>query len=249
MSQAMLEQLVTLTRTMGQPHMDYVIIGEGNTSCRADEDSFYVKASGQTMHEISAEGFVAMRLAETLAAIERGDAQGVQNAKVHPQAPQRPSVEAAFHALLLAECGAQFVGHSHATAVNQILCSSRAHDFAEQRMFPDEVVLCGPRSAFVPYVDPGFPLALAIRSAAREYMQAEGEAPKLILLQNHGLIALGKTPLEVLNITAMAVKAARIFVGACQAGEPVFMSASDIAHIYKRPDEIYRRAQFVQKDK
>jgi hypothetical protein len=51
----------------------------------------------------------------------------------------------------------------------------------------------------------------------------------------------------VLNITAMAVKAAEIFVGVCAVGEPVFMSKQDIDHIYRRPDEIYRRSQFVQK--
>ena len=76
-------------------------------------------------------------------------------------------------------------------------------------------------------------------------MQEFGEAPKVILLQNHGLIALGQTPTEVLNITAMCVKAAGIFGGACALGEPVFMSQADIMHIYKRPDEIYRRKLFV----
>ena len=55
-------------------------------------------------------------------------------------------------------------------------------------------------------------------------MQEFGEAPKVILLQNHGLIALGQTPTEVLNITAMCVKAAGIFGGACALGEPVFMT-------------------------
>jgi rhamnose utilization protein RhaD (predicted bifunctional aldolase and dehydrogenase) len=244
----MLEDLVALTRALGQPQMDYVIIGEGNTSCRLSDDTFCVKASGRAMHEIDASGFVTMRLPEALAAIERGDNAGVQAAKADPASPQRPSIEAAFHALLLAECGARYIAHTHPTAVNAILCSSRARQFADGRLFPDEVVLCGPRSAFVPYADPGFGLALAIRDAARAYTQAEHEPPKVILLENHGMIALAQTPLEALNITAMTVKAARIFAGACAVGEPVFMSAADIAHIYKRPDEIYRRAGFVQKE-
>ena len=76
-------------------------------------------------------------------------------------------------------------------------------------------------------------------------MDAHGEAPKVILLQNHGLIVLGMTVQEILNVTAMCVKAAGIFLGACTAGEPVFMSKADIMHICKRPDEIYRRALFV----
>jgi ribulose-5-phosphate 4-epimerase/fuculose-1-phosphate aldolase len=89
---------------------------------------------------------------------------------------------------------------------------------------------------------------MAMRTEVRRYMDEFGEAPKVILLANHGLIALGQTHTEALNITAMAVKAAEIFAGACAVGEPVFMSQADIMHIYKRPDEIYRRRQFVQTD-
>jgi hypothetical protein len=44
----------------------------------------------------------------------------------------------------------------------------------------------------------------------------------------------------------MCVKAAMIFAGACADGEPVFLSQADIMHIYKRPDEIYRRKRFVE---
>jgi len=47
-----LSQLVEMTRTLGQPHLDYVIIGEGNTSARIDEASFWIKASGQGMEHI-----------------------------------------------------------------------------------------------------------------------------------------------------------------------------------------------------
>ncbi|MBL8164178.1 MAG: class II aldolase/adducin family protein [Anaerolineae bacterium] len=248
-----LSALLDMTRTLGKPEMEYVIIGEGNTSCRIDEDSFWIKASGQGMHMIAPEGFVAVRFAPILEMLERppGDLAAqkavMQAAKVDPSVPVVPSVEVTFHAMLLAEFGAQVIGHTHALAVNRILCSSRAQQFATQRMYPDEVVLCGPQSAFVPYVDPGLPLALAIRDSARRYADEHNEAPKVILLANHGLIVLGQTPTEVLNITAMTVKAAHIFAGACAIGEPVFMSREDIQHIYKRPDEIYRRKQFVQR--
>ncbi|MFN8560727.1 MAG: hypothetical protein U0703_03640 [Anaerolineae bacterium] len=59
------------------------------------------------------------------------------------------------------------IGHTHPLAVNAILCSDRAEQFATNRMFPDEAVLCGPRSVLVPYVDPGLPLSLAIRDRVR----------------------------------------------------------------------------------
>jgi rhamnose utilization protein RhaD (predicted bifunctional aldolase and dehydrogenase) len=246
-----INELVTMTRTLGQPNLDYVIIGEGNTSARIDDDSFWIKASGQQMQGIEPDGFVAVQFAPVLAMFdEPPQTLTEQNAimakaKVDPAAPQRPSVEVSFHAMLLHDCGVAYIGHTHPIAVNRILSSNRARQFAENRLFPDEVVLCGPESVFVPYLDPGLPLAIAIREQLRRYMDKYGEAPKVVLLANHGMIALGQSATEILNITAMCVKAAHIFTGACATGEPMFMPPEEVMHIYKRPDEIYRRARFV----
>lgn len=241
-----------MTRELGRPELNYVIIGEGNTSCRIDQESFCIKASGQQMYNISPSGFVTVRFGPILEMLERspGDLAAqkavMQAAKVDPAVALLPSVEVSFHAVLLDECGVSFIGHTHPIAINRLMCSTRAREFAERRMFPDEIVLCGPESVFVPYVDPGLPLAVAIRDQTRAYMDKHGEAPKVILMANHGIIALGQTPTEVLNITAMAVKAAHIFAGASAVGGPVFLSPDDVRHIYKRPDEIYRRKQFVE---
>jgi rhamnose utilization protein RhaD (predicted bifunctional aldolase and dehydrogenase) len=242
-----------MTRALGEPHLNYVIIGEGNTSCRADDEIFWIKASGQGMHNIGPDGFVAVRFAPILALLDHPPdepaiiQQIMLDARVDSTAPQRPSVEVTFHAALLTVCNVRYLGHTHPIAVNQIMCSTRAEQFAKGRIFPDEIVLCGPESVFVPYADPGLPLTLAILARVRDYMARQGEAPKVILLANHGLIALGQTPAEVLNITAMCVKAAAIFAGACAVGEPVFLSQHDVYHIYRRPDEIYRRQRFVKK--
>jgi len=246
-----LKQLHSMTRSLGQAQMNYVIIGEGNTSCRIDEDSFYIKASGQQMRNIEQAGFVAVRFGPVLAMLDNPPAKlseqkAITNAaRVDQSVSVVPSVEVSFHALLLHECAVQWIGHTHPIAVNHLLCSNRAEVFAKHRVFPDEVVLCGPESVYVPYVDPGLPLAIVMRDKVREYMNKYDEAPKVILLKNHGLIALGQTPTEILNITAMAVKAAKILSGAYAVGQPEFMSEADVMHIYKRPDEIYRRKLFV----
>lgn len=251
MTAPLLDQLHQLTNTLGQPQRQYVIIGEGNTSCRIDDDSFYVKASGQQMQTITPEGFVAVNFAPVLAMLDTppaslADEKAISKAaRVDEGVSVVPSVEVSFHAMLLHECDVAFVGHTHPVAVNKILCSHHARVFAEKRVFPDEAVLCGPESVFVPYVDPGLPLAIVMRDEVKKYLEKYDEAPKVILLQNHGLIALGQTPAEILNITAMCVKAAEILWGALAIGGANFMSNDDIMHIYKRPDEIYRRQQFV----
>ena len=165
---ARLASLVEMTRTLGRPKNRYVIIGEGNTSMMNGDDSFFIKASGQQMNGIEADGFVDVQLAPVLALLDQPDLpadeikRASEAARVDPKAKRVPSVEVTFHAALLADCGVQCIAHTHPVAINRIMCSSRAEEFAANRMFPDEVVLCGPRSVFVPYVDPGMPLALAI---------------------------------------------------------------------------------------
>ena len=254
-----LSDLVDMTCALGEPALDYVIIGEGNTSMRIDAERFYVKASGQQMRNISDAGFVALRLAPLLDMLDDPprtltEQKAITEGAVVPPDALRgtkgesalsPSIEVSFHAMLLHDCGARFIGHTHPTAINQILCSEHATTFALKRRFPDEVVLCGPQSALVPYADPGLALALSMRRQVREYLDAHGEPPKLILLENHGMIALGDSPAEILNITAMAVKAARIHLGALLTGKPTYLPEADIWHLYRRPDEIYRRNLFV----
>ncbi len=256
-----LDSLVEMTRTLGDPQNDYVVIGEGNTSMRLDAESFAVKASGQQMHNIDADGFASVYLEPILGLLDHPPTSMseqkriTQSAVLPPNAlggtegGLSPSIEVSFHAMLLQECGVKYIGHTHPTAINQVLCTEHAAAFARQRRFPDEVVLCGPQSLLTPYGDPGLPLALIMRHHLRQFITQYGETPKLILLQNHGMIALGDTPGEILNITAMAVKAAKIFAGALQLGKATRLPDEEVQHLYKRPDEIYRRQLFVEDSK
>jgi rhamnose utilization protein RhaD (predicted bifunctional aldolase and dehydrogenase) len=247
-----LEQLIAMTRTLGEPQRELVIIGEGNTSCKIDDDSLWIKASGHGMETIGAEGLVAVKTAPILEMLANPPATLTEEmeirkaAKVDPESPLFPSQEVSFHALLIHECGAKFVGHTHPIAINRVMCSTRAEQFAKHRIFPDQVVVCGAESVFLPYADPGLPLALVMQEHVREFMDRTGAPPRTILLASHGFIALGQTPGEVLNITAMMVKAASVFEGACNCGGPVFMPPEEVAHINKRPDELYRRSLFKE---
>lgn len=243
-------ELVQLSRDLGQPQRKLVIIGEGNTSLRVDDETFWVKASGHQMPTIKAQGFAQIQFAPILALFDNppqtnSEQRQALRAALIDDAHADPSVETSFHAMLLHDCGVNCIAHTHPVAVNRLLCSAHAETFARHRIYPDEVVLCGPESVFVPYVDPGLPLAMAIREQVHAYMDKYDEAPKVILLASHGLIALGSTTTEALNITMMADKAANILWGVLQLGKVPFMSEEEVMHIYKRPDEIYRRKQFI----
>jgi rhamnose utilization protein RhaD (predicted bifunctional aldolase and dehydrogenase) len=247
MSNDILAQLVTMSNNLGDSALDYVILGEGNTSARADADTFWVKASGTDLRTIDRAGFVRVRFDRVLALLDEDDLsddairEGLEAAKVDRAVTVRPSVETVLHALALQLEGVNFVGHTHPTAVNTLLCSQKAEEAASGRLFPDHIVYCGPASVYVPYTDPGVPLARAVRDSIGRYIDAHHEIPKVILMQNHGLITLGRTAQEVEDITAMAVKAARVLLGTYALGGPRFLTAENVARIHTRPDEAYRR--------
>ena len=242
-----LAQLVTMSNNLADPTLDYVILGEGNTSARADADTFWVKASGTELRTIEASGFVRVRFDWVLALLEAGDLSdedvkaGMEAAKVDPAVTARSSVETVLHALALQLEGVNFVGHTHPTAINALLCSQKAEEAVSGRLFPDHIVYCGPASVYIPYTDPGVPLARKVRDSIDQYVDEYHEIPKVVLMQNHGLIALGRTARQVEDITAMAVKAARVLIGAYALGGPRFLTAENVDRIHTRPDEAYRR--------
>lgn len=240
------EALLTLSRQLGEEARQLAILGEGNTSARLGDETFLVKASGSCLGSLGQDDLVECRFAPMLAMLERDEISDQEiedelfGCRVDPKA-KKPSVETLFHAHLLTLPGVSFIGHSHSVAVNSILCSPRAREFAEQRIFPDEIVCCGPASVFVPYTDPGLSLARVIRTECEGHLERHGLAPRVILLENHGLITLGGSPQAVMAAMSMADKAARIFTGAAALGGPVFLSAEQVDRIAHRIDEHYRQ--------
>ncbi|MFZ5496970.1 MAG: class II aldolase/adducin family protein [Verrucomicrobiota bacterium] len=246
-SSAPTRALLALSHELGREDRRLAILGEGNTSARLGDDTFVVKASGSNLATLDVGGTTECRFDKLLPLLDRRamtDAaidEALFAARVNARA-KKPSVEAIFHAYLLTLPGVNFVGHTHPVAVNQLLCSRHARTFARRRLFPDEIVCCGVESLFVPYTDPGLKLARAVRAAVIAYVRRLARPPRVILLENHGLIALGPTPASVLAATLMGAKAAAVFAGAAAAGgAPRFLTPAQVARIAGRPDEHYRQ--------
>lgn len=242
-----LNDLVAMSNALGAPALDAAILGEGNTSARCDNDTFWVKGSGCTLATMGGGDFVHLRFREIMQlmgkdADEKRIATAYESAKVDLSQKRRPSVETLFHAVLLGYPGINVVAHTHPTAVNSLTCNPGWDVVLAGRMFPDEAVVMGRESVFVPYTDPGVPLASAIKAGVDAFIARFSEAPKVVYMQNHGLIALAANPNEAVNITAMAIKAARIRLGALQAGGIRCLPPAVIDHLVARPDEKYRQA-------
>lgn len=242
-----LQQLVEMSHYLGDPSLPYAIIGEGNTSARIDEDSFYIKASGTTLGTMTPDQFLPVSISKVTGILDDPNAgdedvtQALKDALLNPEETRRPSVETMLHALLYAYPEYSFIGHTHPIATNGILCSENAREAAEGRTCPDHIVVTGHKSVFVPYVDPGLVLAREVRGRMRAFIEEEGVLPKTIMLENHGLIAMADTPKKVQNITDMSEKCAQIVIHAHSMGGVKFMTPEHVRRIDSRPDEKYRQ--------
>jgi rhamnose utilization protein RhaD (predicted bifunctional aldolase and dehydrogenase) len=241
---AVLPELLALSHEFGEKGL--VILGEGNTSCRVDEQTFFVKSSGSNLQTLTANQLTLCRFDQLLALMDRDDVSDTDvetcllESRSH-SAAFKPSVETFFHAYLLSLPDINFVGHTHPIQVNQILCSGLDRVFSENRQCPDEIVCCGPVSLLIPYVDPGLALAKRIRQDVEEFRRVHGKVPRVILLRNHGVITLGSSPQAVRAAMLMTVKAAEIFSGANSLGGLRHLPVSEIERIENRQDEEYRR--------
>ena len=224
-----LERLLWLSHEIGRADRGLVDLNEGNVSARLDGDRFLVKASGSPMSTLTADDVVECHASKILELLDMPLVDSAEldatllDARVDKSA-RRPSREAAFHAWLQQVEGIRYVAYCTPAACLQVLCSPMAETFAEQRMFPDQVTHNGVASVFVPYADPGSPLAREIRGRVMlNQRRGSVRVPRLIVLQNRGIIALGTTPEAVLTALLMAEKAARVFVGAALLNGPLFL--------------------------
>jgi len=247
-----LDQLVAMSRRLGAPERNLALLGEGNTSARADDAGFFVKASGTQLGTADRDAFVEVRFDGVLKMLEAGDLSDAEiidqlnAARVDPKAQRRPSIETVLHAHLLRLEGVSFVGHTHPISVLSLLCAKGGRQAISGRIFPDEIVCCGAEPVYIEFTEPGIPLARATRDAVDAYIAQHGIRPKALLLENHGLFALGATPSEVEAITLMWDKTARVLAGTQAFGGPRYLSAHTVNRILARPDEKYREREICR---
>jgi len=207
---------------------DYTICGEGNVSVRTGENTFLIKASGTSLHTLSEED---LTLCNT---------NGAQIELLH----KKPSIETSFHAWIMKTFPhVNFIAHTHPPHTTKILCSEPPvlYDFAEHRWFPDQIVRNGTKSCVVPYAPPGEAILKLVEKHVSTFVEREGFFPKLILLQNHGIITASASKKDCAAATLMCEKSADIFVGAKLLGGVNFLTKQEVADVDTCPNENYRR--------
>lgn len=245
-------ELVELSHWLGAPKRDLAILGEGNASAALEPGRIAIKASGARLRDVTDEHFVELDSRRTLELLEREQMSDAELAKeldaARIRGRRRPSIEAILHALAIEVAGASFAAHTHPVVVNQLLCSDRAEALVTGALFPDQIVVLGRRQAMVPYADPGPPLARAVCDELRRHLDEYGTSPKVVYLRNHGVLALGESAREVMRITEMTVKVARILTGALSVGGPRYLTEREADRIDGREDEHHRRRVLAGED-
>jgi rhamnose utilization protein RhaD (predicted bifunctional aldolase and dehydrogenase)/NAD(P)-dependent dehydrogenase (short-subunit alcohol dehydrogenase family) len=166
-----------------------VLHGGGNSSVKAlwldvfgeEISALFVKASGADMATIEPSGHVALDLEHLLrlrSLPELDDAQMLEQLCTHMLRADSPapSIEALVHAFL----PGTFVDHTHADAV-LALTNRKDNEAVVEEALGGEV-------AVLPYVTPGFDLALATSIALKVHPRVRG-----LVCSHHGLITWGET--------------------------------------------------------
>jgi rhamnose utilization protein RhaD (predicted bifunctional aldolase and dehydrogenase) len=243
------EDLLALTRSLGERSRDLVILAEGNTSQRLPDGRVTVKASGSSMRTATAEDFVVVDvdpLVELMSSptATQADLTAALDAGEHGGRRRRASIETLVHVAAQAFAPTPFVGHTHPTAVVGLLASVHAATAWDRHVYSDEAVVVG-RPLYVPYASPGIDLGRTYLEALRQHVDAHGELPTLVLLGNHGIVVNAPSAAGVEAVSEMAVKGALVRTAAYSVGGAAPLETSSVDTFFAREDIIERRAHLA----
>ena len=190
--QQTISDLVDISSYAGS-RADYTQGGGGNTSVKNERDHIMlIKASGYRLKDITPNNaFVAVskdKISDYYNSVdlsikkdyEKESAEIAKNSiiAISGMPILRPSVEVGFHAILK-----KYVIHTHSVYANALTCSKEGEEIAK-KLFSDKDY----GFIFLPYINPGFELTLAMKNKIEEYKTVFGKFPEVIFMKNHGLV-------------------------------------------------------------
>ena len=190
-----IKDLIDISQYAGS-RADYTQGGGGNTSVKNfDNGTMVIKASGYRLVDINeTTAFVAVdknKIYDYYNSVDLSvqkdyekESAEISKASIVPLEgiqTLRPSVEVGFHAILK-----KYVIHTHSVYANLITCSMEGEALAE-KLFKDKDF----GFIFLPYINPGFELTLAMKVKIDDYVNKTGKYPEVIFMKNHGLVVTG----------------------------------------------------------
>jgi len=197
-----IKDLVDISKYAGE-RIDLVQAGGGNSSIKFDTGEMIIKASGYSLSEVIEDTGYSTVFTKQISAIvnnkkiinatskrerETVAAELVKLATIDPH--NRPSIETLLHSFLL-----KYTLHTHPIAVN-IIAAQKGWKKTLQLIFPQDEI------AFVEYQTPGVELALVLDFELKKF----NSIPKIVILQNHGLIITSNNKEEIYSLTEYVIE-------------------------------------------
>ncbi len=192
-----INELIEISKYYGS-NKDFVIAGGGNTSFK-DDNTIWIKASGQALAEITEDDLVTLSrqklhiisssiYSEDPVTREEQVKTDISLSITDSDKNKRPSVETSLHELIQYK----FVVHLHPTKINGILCSRNARNLIHS--------IFGDMGLFVPYTDPGYTLFKKLETDINAFRGRFNSDPHIIFLENHGVFVGADSTGEIKNI-------------------------------------------------
>ena len=202
------DDLVEISKYAGE-RFDLVQAAGGNSSVKFDNGEMIIKASGFTLSDVNKNHGYSRVVTEKIATItktrmtkENGKRQREElTAQLIKEATKdkdnRPSIETLLHSFLY-----KYTLHTHPVAVNAIVIQESWSDTLCS-IFKDE------HMALIEYDTPGIELAIKLDEELAKF----DSIPKIIFLQNHGLIVTSDDKLEIFEMTEFVISAIENHLG------------------------------------
>jgi rhamnose utilization protein RhaD (predicted bifunctional aldolase and dehydrogenase) len=197
-----IKDLVEISKYAGE-RFDLVQGAGGNSSVKIEKGQMLIKASGFLLSEVNESFGYSVVFTKQVANIVNNERiiNSTDKRQKEYLASQllkeatfdkinRPSIETLLHSLLL-----KFTLHTHSIVVNMISVQVNWKEIFNEIFIKDQIVL-------VEYKTPGIELAFELNKELKRFEKI----PKIIFLQNHGLIVTSNEKSEILELTEYVLK-------------------------------------------
>lgn len=195
-----LKDFIKLSKFAGE-RFDLVQAGGGNSSVKLDNGTMLIKASGVILSEVDEKkGYAIVDIKKITDLINSNEVKKINSKKEKEEytkekmqecnlsTDRKPSIETFLHAMM-----EKYTLHTHPITVNMIVSRKEWKEIL-QSIFSENILL-------VDYKTPGIELALELAQALQKNKDNGFNMPKIVFLQNHGLIVTSDVLEEVINIT------------------------------------------------
>jgi ribulose-5-phosphate 4-epimerase/fuculose-1-phosphate aldolase len=234
MADSLITEILTLAQSLGNHPARLILAEEGSLASRFTDTRIAITRRGAHLAVLQAADFVHFDLQRLNEIISKDPVppEDIAATQLHTEYGAEPHEDLTLFAWLLALDPALGIAvHIHPAIVDQITASPRARQFADRRTVHNEVLALGSASLLVNYAEPGLGLTREIQKKMILWRDRNKSVPRVILVQNHGVILLGRTAMGLLRSIDALLKYAELFAGASLLGGPVFLTPQAITQI------------------